>query len=73
MCCRHQLPPDLQKSFDSKQQTLRAVTIKQLSEASNNRVDDSLVIDGKDITNVGLVLHTVGGWVSAASGSPLAA
>lgn len=48
-------PGSTKKSFDSKQQTLRAVTIKQLSEASNNRVDDSLVIDGKDITNVTLV------------------
>lgn len=45
----------VQKNFDSKQQTLRAVTIKQLYDASNNRVDDSLVIDGKEITNVGLL------------------
>lgn len=43
------------KNFDSKQQTLRAVTIKQLFDASANRADDTLTIDGKEITNVTIV------------------
>lgn len=46
-------PPSLpQKNFDSKSQTLRAVTIKQLADASTQRVDDSLTIDGRDVSNV---------------------
>ena len=41
-----------QKNFDSKSQTLRALTIKQLADASAQRVDDTLVIDGRDVSNV---------------------
>lgn len=41
-----------QKNFENKSQTLRAVTIKQLADASAQRVDDSLVIDGRDVSNV---------------------
>jgi hypothetical protein len=52
----HQLP---QKNFDSKQQTLRAVTIKQLHDALATSQDDSLVLDGRELTNVGRLL---GGW-----------
>lgn len=42
----------LQKNFDSKQQTLRAVTIKQLHDVLAVRQDDSLELDGKELTNV---------------------
>ena len=42
----------LQKSFDSKNQSLRALTIKQLADASANRVDDTLVVDGREVSNV---------------------
>jgi hypothetical protein len=48
--------PSQQKSFDSKNQTLRAVTIKQLHDASQNRVDDTMTLDGREVTNVSLHL-----------------
>ena len=47
------MPACLQKNYDSKQQTLRAVTIKQLHDACADRADDALTLDGKDLTNVG--------------------
>lgn len=40
-----------QKNFDQKHQ-LRALTIKQLADATLNRVDDGLTIDGREVTNV---------------------
>ncbi|PRW56187.1 replication A 32 kDa subunit A-like [Chlorella sorokiniana] len=43
------------KNFENKSQTLRAVTIKQLADASAQRVDDSLAIDGRDVSNITLV------------------
>lgn len=43
------------KSFDSKNQSLRAVTVKQLHDASQNRVDDSLLVDGRELTNITIV------------------
>ncbi|EFN58502.1 hypothetical protein CHLNCDRAFT_140549 [Chlorella variabilis] len=43
------------KNYDSKQQTLRALTIKQLHDANSTRQDDTLLLDGKEITNVTLV------------------
>ena len=46
------MPACLQKNYDSKQQTLRAVTIKQLHDACADRADDALTLDGKDLTNV---------------------
>ena len=46
------LPACPQKNYDSKQQTLRALTIKQLHDANSTRQDDTLLLDGKEITNV---------------------
>ncbi|PSC71498.1 replication A 32 kDa subunit [Micractinium conductrix] len=42
------------KNFDQKHQ-LRALTIKQLADATLNRVDDGLTIDGREVTNITLV------------------
>lgn len=55
-----------QKNFDSKSQTLRAVTIKQLADASAQRVDDSMVIDGRDVSNVSTQLWRNCSWQEAA-------
>lgn len=41
-----------QKSFDSKNTTLRALTIKQLAAASAARSDDTLIVDGREVSNV---------------------
>ncbi|KAI3436764.1 hypothetical protein D9Q98_006176 [Chlorella vulgaris] len=43
------------KNYDSKQQTLRAVTIRQLHEALSSHKDDTLMLDGKEMTNITLL------------------
>lgn len=47
------------KSFDNKNQTLRAVTVKQLHKACSVSMDDTLIIDDQEITNVSLVARIV--------------
>ncbi|KAL6773920.1 RFA2 [Auxenochlorella protothecoides x Auxenochlorella symbiontica] len=42
-------------TYDSKNQTLRAFTIKQLYDAASATADDQLSVDGRDVTNVTLV------------------
>jgi len=43
------------KRFSSGQQTLRAVTVKQLFEATSQAIDDQYVVDGEELNNVTIV------------------
>eukprot|EP00192_Tetraselmis_astigmatica_P020965 CAMPEP_0117668312 /NCGR_PEP_ID=MMETSP0804-20121206/11474_1 /TAXON_ID=1074897 /ORGANISM="Tetraselmis astigmatica, Strain CCMP880" /LENGTH=276 /DNA_ID=CAMNT_0005476179 /DNA_START=95 /DNA_END=925 /DNA_ORIENTATION=+ len=54
-------PGSAQKKPAGGQATLRAVTVKQLHEASSQAVDDQYMLDGEELTNItilGRIVHT---------------
>lgn len=42
-------------TYDNRNQTLRALTIKQLHDAGSGSADDQLVVDGRDVSNTTVV------------------